>query len=114
MGNERLIALLAEAGPAAAARVPDAYVLSHGEGTLEAAFRLAQELRAGGLQVILHAGGGSLKSQMRKADASGARFALIVGEDELRAGEVSVKALRGDAAQIRTPAARVAAILKGD
>jgi histidyl-tRNA synthetase len=113
MGNERLIALLADAGRTPATPLPDAYVLSQGEGSLESAFRLAQELRAGGLQVILHAGGGSLKSQMRKADASGARFALIVGEDELRAGEVSVKALRGDAAQTRHPVARVAAILKG-
>jgi histidyl-tRNA synthetase len=114
MGNERLIALLADAGRAPAApAAPDAYVLSQGAGALESAFRLAQELRAGGLQVILHAGGGSLKSQMRKADASGARFALIVGEDELRAGEVSVKALRADSAQTRHPAARVAAILKG-
>ena len=114
MGNERVIALLAEASRAAAPPAPDAYVLSSGEGTLESAFRLARDLRANGLRVVLHAGGGSLKSQMRKADASGARFALIVGEDELRSGEVSVKALRGSAAvQTRHKAAQVAAILKG-
>ena len=113
MGNERLIALLADAGRAATPSPPDAYVLSWGEGALESAFRLAQDLRAGGLRVVLHAGGGSLKSQMRKADASGARFALIVGEDELRAGEVSVKALRGGAVQTRHKAAQVATILKG-
>ncbi len=113
MGNERLIALLAEGGRVAPAPVPDAYLLWQGEGALEGAFRVAQDLRERGLQVILHAGGGSLKSQMRKADASGARFALIVGEDELRAGEVSVKALRSDAAQTRHKAAQLAAILKG-
>jgi histidyl-tRNA synthetase len=113
MGNERLIALLADAGRVPPAPAPDAYVLSQGEGTLDAAFRLAQELRERGLHVILHAGGGSLKSQMRKADASAARFALILGEDELRAGEVSVKALRSDAAQTRYKAAQVATILKG-
>ncbi|HET7198307.1 MAG TPA: histidine--tRNA ligase, partial [Burkholderiales bacterium] len=113
MGNERLVALLAEAKRAAAPRPPDAYVVSQGEGTLESALRLAQELRARGLQVVLHAGGGSLKSQMRKADASGARFALIVGEEELRAGEVSVKPLRGEAAQSRHRPERLADILKG-
>ena len=113
MGNERLIALLAEAAHVPAAPAPDAYVLAQGEGALESAFRLAQDLRARGLQVILNAGGGSLKSQMRKADASGARYALIVGEDELRAGEVSVKALRGQAEQTRHKAAQVATILKG-
>ena len=113
MGNERLIALLAEARREAAPRVPDAYVLSQGEGALESAFRVAQELRAGGLHVVLHAGGGSLKSQMRKADASGARYAVIVGEEELRAGEVSVKPLRGEAAQARHKPEQLANILKG-
>ena len=113
MGNERLIALLVDLGRTPAAAPPDAYVLSQGEGALESAFRLAQDLRASGLQVILHAGGGSLKAQMRKADASGARFALIVAEDELRSGEVSVKSLRSDAAQTRHKAGQVATILKG-
>jgi histidyl-tRNA synthetase len=113
MGNERLVALLAEGGRLRAARMPDAYVLCQGDGALESALRVAQELRAGGLQVILHAGGGSLKSQMRKADASGARYALIVGEDELRAGEVSVKALRAETAQTRHKPEQVANILKG-
>jgi histidyl-tRNA synthetase len=113
MGNERLIALLAEAGRAPAPRAADAYMLAHGEGAAEAAFRLAQELRAHGLSVILHAGGGSLKSQMRKADASGARVALIIGEDELRAGEVSVKPLRGQAAQSRHRSEQLANLLKG-
>ena len=113
MGNERLLALLAEGRRVPAAPALDAYVLAQGEGALEWGFRLAQELRASGLQVVLHAGGGSLKSQMRRADASGARYALIVGEDELRAREVSVKPLRGEAQQSRHPAAQLATILKG-
>jgi histidyl-tRNA synthetase len=113
MGNERLIALLVEAERRPAARPPDAYVLSQGEGALESAFRVAQDLRAHGLQVIVHAGGGSLKSQMRRADASGARYALIVGEEELRAGEITVKPLRGEAAQARHNPEQVANILKG-
>jgi histidyl-tRNA synthetase len=94
MGCERLMALLKQsAAPLPVAR-PDAYVLHQGEGAQEYAFALADELRTAGHAVVLHAGGGSFKSQMKKADASGAWLALIVGEDELRAGEVSLKPLR--------------------
>ena len=114
MGNERLIALLREAGRKGAAAPADAYVVHQGEGTLEGAFVLAEALRARGLRVVLHAGGGSLKSQMRRADASGARHALIVGEDELKAGEVSVKPLRTDQPQARVHRDAVAAMLKGN
>jgi histidyl-tRNA synthetase len=93
-GVERLVALLRESGRAGARRAPDAYLVSQGAGTMEYAFALGEELRAAGLAVVLHAGGGSFKSQMKKADASGAALALIVGEDELAAGTVSVKPLR--------------------
>jgi len=97
MGCERLVALMrASAGGPAAAR-PDAYVLHQGEGAAAYAFALADALRSAGHSVVLHAGGGSFKSQMKKADASGAWTALIVGEDELRAQEVSVKMLRRNA-----------------
>lgn len=113
MGNERIVALLADAGRTPAPPVPDAYVLWHGEAALEAAFRLAQELRGHGLRVVLHAGGGSLKSQMRRADASGARFALLLGEEELGAGEVSLKPLREGAAQTRHKPGHLVNILKG-
>jgi histidyl-tRNA synthetase len=101
MGNERLIALLQDAGRTPLPKVPAAYVVAQGEGTLEYAFTLAEVLRAAGHAVVQHAGGGSFKSQMKKADASGAWTALIVGEDELRAGEVSVKALRSARPQQR-------------
>jgi histidyl-tRNA synthetase len=101
MGCERLIALMKDSGKARAARAPDAYVVHQGEGTLEAAFSLADALRTAGYAVVLHAGGGGFRSQLKKADASGATLALIIGEDELRAGEVSVKPLRGDAGQRR-------------
>jgi histidyl-tRNA synthetase len=83
------------------ARRPDAYVVHQGEGTLEYAFAAADALRSAGHAVVLHGGGGSFKSQMRKADASGAWLALIVGEDEVRAGEISVKGLRGAGDQRR-------------
>ena len=62
---------------------------------------LAEELRAAGHAVVQHAGGGGFKSQMKKADASGAALALIVGEDEMRAGEVTFKFLRRDRPQSR-------------
>ncbi|MGE0876135.1 MAG: histidine--tRNA ligase [Burkholderiales bacterium] len=100
-GIERLIALVREGGGAGALPVPDAYVLWQGEGTDAAALLLAQALRGQGYAVVQHAGGGSFKSQMKKADASGARYALILGEDELKSGEVTVKALRSGGAQMR-------------
>jgi histidyl-tRNA synthetase len=94
MGNERLIALLRESGRKPESKPPDAYVLHQGEGTLEFAFSLCESLRRQDLKVLMHLGGGSFKSQMKKADASGARYALIIGEDELKAGKVTVKPLR--------------------
>jgi histidyl-tRNA synthetase len=51
-------------------------------------------LRAQGVSVLMHAGGGSMKSQFKRADASGAAFALIFGADELAAGQVAIKPLR--------------------
>src|SRR5262249_20733198 len=100
MGCERLIALMKAAGAAAPAR-PDAYVLHQGDGALEYAFSLADALRGAGHAVVMHAGGGSFKSQMKKADASGAWLALIVGEDEMKSAQVSVKNLRRNEEQVR-------------
>ena len=99
MGNERLIALLQAAGRAPKSRAPNAYLVFQGAGTLEYAFGIAETLRSAGYSVAQHAGGGSFKSQMKKADSSGADIALIVGENELAAGQVSVKYLRQDRAQ---------------
>jgi histidyl-tRNA synthetase len=113
MGNERLIALLRDAAREPASRPPHAYVLYQGDGTLEYAFALAESLRSMSLKIVLHAGGGSFKSQMKKADGSGALYALIVGEDELNAGEVSVKPLRTDQPQIRVRRDALASCLKG-
>jgi histidyl-tRNA synthetase len=99
MGNERLMALLLEGKQRADTRLPHAYVLYQGEGTAEAAVSLAEGLRAEGFRIVMHAGGGSFKSQMRKADASGASCALIIGEEELAREEVSLKFLRKDGEQ---------------
>jgi histidyl-tRNA synthetase len=110
MGSERLLTLI---GAAKSPGVPHAYVMHQGEGTSERAFALAEELRTGGHRVVLHAGGGGFKSQMKKADASGALFALILGEDEVRADEVSFKFLRQEAEQARVKRAGVAQFLAG-
>ena len=107
-GVERLVALLGAPRPVG----PGAYVVHQGEGTLEYSFALAEELRAAGFAVVLHAGGGSFKSQMKKADASGAVLALIVGEDELKAGAVTVKPLRDALPQQPVPRAELAARLR--
>jgi histidyl-tRNA synthetase len=94
LGLERVMlvwqASLSEAKPAGVP-TPDAYIVHLGEGTDAAAFKLSEQLRDAGTHCVLHAGGGSFKSQLKKADASGARFTLIVGETELAAGQVAVK-----------------------
>jgi histidyl-tRNA synthetase len=113
MGNERLIALLRDAGRKPDTRSPHGYLVHQGEGTLEYAFTLAEELRAKDLRIVLHAGGGGFKSQMKRADGSGARYAIIVGEDELKTGEVSLKPLRTDQPQIRVRRDAVVTALKG-
>ncbi|GAB4464096.1 MAG: histidine--tRNA ligase [Burkholderiaceae bacterium] len=98
IGVERVIELMRETGGVPQRPLCDVYVLHQGGATLEAALHAAESMRDAGLDVLLHAGEASLKSQMKKADASGAEFAVIVGESELANGTAAVKALRaGDA-----------------
>jgi histidyl-tRNA synthetase len=105
LGIERVLELLADSGLQAAAHVPDAYCVLADARDLSVATAVAEELRALGLSVVMHAGSaegwGSMKSQFRRADASGARFALVFGDAERQAGQVSVKPLR-DAAAVQT------------
>ena len=101
MGVERLLALLQDQEFVPPALAPDAYILHLGEQADRMAIPAAEQLRDAGLSVVLHCGGGSFKSQMKKADASGARYAIIIGDDEVAAGEVSVKPLRGEGEQAR-------------
>ncbi|MCX8146327.1 MAG: histidine--tRNA ligase [Azovibrio sp.] len=109
MGVERLIALIRDAGGEPAPRGPDVYVVHQGEAATRLAFRVAEQLRDNGLDVILHCGGGSFKAQMKKADASGALYAVIIGDDEAASGDVQLKALRDpDVPQRRLAADRVA------
>jgi len=112
MGIERVLDLLQQGGVEPPPAVPDAYTIVPSAEALAPATRLAEALRACGLSVLLHAAGasgpGSMKSQFKRADASGARFALILGGDELARGEVAVKPLRGGAEQVLRPLDRVA------
>jgi len=98
MGIERVLELVRVRNLAAAAPAPDAYAIIPESAAYAPAFQALQALRQAGVHVQMHAGAqdgpGSMKSQFKRADASGARFALVFGADELARGEVTVKALR--------------------
>ena len=108
MGVERLILLVEQQMPELSAPV-DVYVMAMGD-VLAPTMTLAEELRDAlpGKGVQLHCGGGSFKSQMKKADRSGAAVALIIGEDELANGVVTVKPLRGQGEQVQVAQGDVA------
>ncbi|KQW54518.1 histidine--tRNA ligase [Variovorax sp. Root411] len=114
IGVERVLDLLKEQGAEVPAPVPDAYAIVPDAASMPAVLRALQQLRETGVRVQMHAstaeGLASFKAQMRKADASGATYALIFGADELARGEVTLKALRdGSGAQTSRPLAEVAA-----
>ena len=112
IGVERTLLLL-EAGEIDRRAAPDAYVAHQGQGAATFAFRAAESLRDRGLAVTLDCSGTSFKAQLKKADASGARYAVLVGEDEVAAQEVSVKPLRENAAQTRLTVTKAADVIKG-
>jgi histidyl-tRNA synthetase len=93
MGVERVLLAL-QASAVRAVDEPDAFVVHAGEASDLAAWKFAEGMRDQGLRAVLGSGG-SFKSQMKKADASGARFAVIIGDDEVAAKKVTVKPLRG-------------------
>ncbi len=99
IGLERLLELYLEVNQPDDTADLDVYVVHQGEGTSRRAFTLAEELRDAGFAVVLHAGGGGFKGQMKRADASGAAVAVILGENELNAGTAAVKVLRGESKQ---------------
>lgn len=96
IGIERLLLLLEAQGIACAGEAADVYLVHQGDEAAALAFTTAITLRKAGLAVVLHAGGGSFKSQFKKADASGARFAVVIGESEALAGQASLKTLTGE------------------
>ncbi|MDE2210247.1 MAG: histidine--tRNA ligase [Betaproteobacteria bacterium] len=111
MGVERMILLLQDARRGAGP-VPVAYVVHAGDAAAKLARAAAEALRDAGHAVVVNAGGGSFKSQMKRADASGARYALIIGDDEAAAGTVAVKPLRGGDEQTEVPAGHIAARIR--
>jgi histidyl-tRNA synthetase len=96
IGLERVFLLMQEYG-VVANDAPDVYLVNVGELAYQAAFAMAERLRQAGLQVVLHAGGGSFKSQMKKADRSQARYAIILGDDEVNTQQVGLKPMRANA-----------------
>jgi histidyl-tRNA synthetase len=96
MGIERFVALYEACGGETPDSNADVFIAALGSGTLERAFALAEELRdkIDGIQVEMNLGGGSFKSQMKKADKSGAEFALILGEQELAEEKIGIKPMR--------------------
>jgi histidyl-tRNA synthetase len=117
MGVERVVELLTLAGGVPPAAAPEVYIVVNGERAEREALRLAEQLRDAlpGRGVLLNLGGGNFKTQFRRADRSGARLALILGDAELDRGVAGVKPLRREDGQIDCPLdelpARIASFL---
>ncbi|MEJ2687927.1 MAG: histidine--tRNA ligase [Gammaproteobacteria bacterium] len=101
IGLERLLALLEELGVVPPAGDPHAYLVLMGEVGQRRGLALAESLRDAlpGLRLQTHCGGGSFKSQFKRADRSGALVALVLGDDEISRGQVAIKPLRGPGEQ---------------
>ena len=102
MGCERLISMLIDQQKAQTEITCDVYLVMRGEQTVRVAHKLAESLRdqMPQLTMLVHSGGGSFKSQMRKADKSGAKIALILGESEIKENTVGLKFLREEKQQV--------------
>jgi histidyl-tRNA synthetase len=113
LGIERLLLLIQELGLPVPGAAPHAYAIVPPGSPLPQVVAALETLRAAGVSVLQHAGGkdgpGSMKSQFKRADASGARHALVFGETELAQGMVAVKPLRGEGEQVLRPLAAPAA-----
>ena len=115
MGLERIVALLEQQALAPAAPRPDAYLVAVGDEAQREAHRLAESLRdrIGALSLTVDAATGSFKAKLRRADRSGARYALILGDAEAREGRVAVKALREGGEQTAMRQSALAEFLHG-
>ena len=113
MGLERLVAILEETNPAAADSLVDLYLVLQGEAALREGLVLAEALRdqLPGARIVSNCGGGSMKAQFRRADRSGARYALVLGDDELEQGSVVLKPLRTDEPQTTVGRDELAGVL---
>jgi len=108
MGLERLAMLL----PDEAVVAPDAALVTMGDAVHGYALKVASHLRTAGISVV-HCGGGSAKRQFKMADREGARFVLVVGEDEMQAGRISLKDMRSGEQQMLAPDEVIPAIRGG-
>ena len=112
MGLERLVLLMETLSGTESPRVADVFVVALGETAQAKAMQLSEQLRSDTeLRVQLCHGGGNLKKQMKKADRSGALFAIILGDSELERGVAAIKSLRIDAEQIECPLSELASRL---
>jgi histidyl-tRNA synthetase len=100
MGMERLVMLLSQKDEVAPRAVPDLFLVTLGETASEKGFVLLQMLRAQGLRVMMDHEGRSMKNQMKQADKQNARFALILGENELAKREVALKDMHSGEQQL--------------
>jgi histidyl-tRNA synthetase len=114
MGIERFVALFEACGGEAPLRQPDIYIAAVGGGPQAKAFALAEELRnqLDAVHVEMNLGGGSFKSQMKRADKSAATYALILGEQELSDGRIGLKPLRSGDEQESIALDELVAVLK--
>ena len=115
MGIERFVALYEACGNELPAADADVYIVAVGDGALEQAMRVGEELRdkIDGVRVELNLGGGSFKSQLKRADKSNAEFALVIGEQELAEGRIGLKPLRSTEDQVSIAYEELAVTLAG-
>ena len=115
LGEERIVELMRLQGRAGGAAAPHVYLVVAGAAAEAAGLQLAEALRDAvrGLRIETHCGGGSFKSQLKRADRSGAGHAVILGDDEVAQQVATLKPLREDAAQRQVPFAGLAAELAG-
>lgn len=116
IGMERLLSLWEQSQTLATPAECEIYVVHQGEQAQRLAARVGEQLRDAGFSVIVHAGATGFKQQFKRADASGARVAVILGADEVAAQTASIKFLRveaqGDCAQQQVPLNQLADVLK--
>ena len=110
IGLERIILLLEDMG-VILQNEPNIYLVNLGEAAEGFALKLSETLRTQGLKVVLNSGGNSFKSQMKRADKSGAAYAVILGDDEMKEGVAQVKSLRVENVQSKIPLDELAAFL---
>jgi len=111
IGLERIVELLKGQDAPYIEQSPDLYMVFIGDEAEQKGLMLAEQLRAEGVSVIAHCGGGSLKSQMKKADRSGARFTMLLGEEELANNKVVIKDMSGLSEQVSVDIEQLAAYM---